>query len=299
MVQTTLTILLDGLVYASYLFIVSVGLTIVFGVMKILNVAHGGFYAWGAYSAAYAIGLAAELGFPDWFGFILIGLSSALVGVVLGLLIERAILRKLYEHEEVIIILATFGLFLVLEDLILIVFGVNPYFAYQPMVFLGSVELGGIFRDVYSLTLLGLAALVALACWYALNRTKWGKILTTVIHDREISLAIGINVNAVFVWTFVASATLGALGGAYISPTVSVAPGIGIDVIVLSFAVVVIGGMGSIPGALIGALMVGVLRAIAVHKFPEFELFVIFAVMAAVLMVRPEGLFAPAKTRRI
>ncbi len=297
--QTAITVFLDGLTYASYLFIVSVGLTIVFGVMKILNVAHGGFYAWGAYSAAYAIGLAAELGFPDWFAFILIGLSSMFVGIVLGVLVERLILRKLYEHEEVIVILATFGLFLVLEDFILLVFGVNPYFAYQPMVFLGSVEMGGIFRDVYSLTLLGLAAFVAFACWYVLNCTKWGKILSTVIYDREISLAIGIDVKAVFVWTFVVGTMLGALGGAYIAPTISVAPGIGIDIIVLSFAVVVIGGMGSIPGALIGALMVGSLRAIAVHKFPEFELFVIFAVMAAVLMVRPEGLFAPAKIRRI
>lgn len=297
--QTFLTILLDGLSYASYLFVVSVGLTIVFGVMKILNVAHGGFYAWGAYTASYTIGLAADLGFPDWSGFVLIFLSALFVGFVFGFTIERLILRRLYEHEEVIIILATFGLFLVLEDLIILVFGVNPFFAYQPMVVLGSVELGGTFRDVYSLTLLGLACFVAFGCWYALTQTKWGKMLATVIYDREISLAIGINVNSVYVWTFVAGTTLGALGGAYIAPTVSVAPGLGIDVIVLSFAVVVIGGMGSIPGALIGALMVGILRAIAVHKFPEIELFVIFGVMAAVLMVRPEGLFAPEKARRI
>ncbi|MCY4302908.1 MAG: branched-chain amino acid ABC transporter permease [Aestuariivita sp.] len=297
--QATLTLLLDGLVYASYLFIVSVGLTIVFGVMKILNVAHGGFYAWGAYAAAYSIGVAAQLGLPDWFGLILIGVSSMCVGLIFGYLIERLILRRLYQHEEVIILLATFGLFLVLEDLILLVFGVNPYFAYQPMVYLGSVELGGIFRDVYSLSLLGLACLVAFVCWYILNRTKWGKILGTVIYDREISLAIGINVTTVYVWTFIIGATLGALGGAYISPTISVAPGISIDVIVLSFAVVVIGGMGSIPGALIGAVMVGMLRALAVHQFPELELFVVFAVMAIVLMIRPEGLFAPAKVRRI
>ena len=297
--QATLTLLLDGLVYASYLFIVSVGLTIVFGVMKILNVAHGGFYAWGAYAAAYSIGVAAQLGLPDWFGFILIGVSSMCGGLIFGSLIERLILRRLYQHEEVIILLATFGLFLVLEDLILLVFGVNPYFAYQPMVYLGSVELGGIFRDVYSLSLLGLACLVAFVCWYILNRTKWGKILGTIIYDREISLAIGINVTTVYVWTFIIGATLGALGGAYISPTISVAPGISIDVIVLSFAVVVIGGMGSIPGALIGAVMVGMLRALAVHQFPELELFVVFAVMAIVLMIRPEGLFAPAKVRRI
>ena len=191
------------------------------------------------------------------------------------------------------------GIAFFLDAVILLVFGVNPYFAYQPMALLGSVKMGGIIRDVYSLTLFGLAILVAFGCWYGLNRTKWGKLLSVVIFDREISLAMGINVQMVYLVTFILGATLGALGGAYIAPTISVAPGFGIDVIVLSFAVVVIGGMGSIPGALIGSLMVGILRAIAVHKFPEFELFVIFGVMAAVLMIRPEGLFAPEKARRI
>lgn len=297
--QLITTMLLDGLSYASYLFIVSVGLTIIFGVMKILNVAHGAFYAWGAYGAAYSIGLASHNDWPDWSGFVLIFVSAILVGIVLGAIIERLILRKMYHEEEVLIVLATFGIFLILEGVILLVFGVNPYFAYQPMALLGSIKMGGIIRDVYSLTLFGLAILVAFGCWYGLNRTKWGKLLSVVIFDREISLAMGINVQMVYLVTFVLGATLGALGGAYIAPTISVAPGFGIDVIVLSFAVVVIGGMGSIPGALIGSLMVGILRAIAVHKFPEFELFVIFGVMAVVLMIRPEGLFAPEKARRI
>ena len=297
--QLITTMLLDGLSYASYLFIVSVGLTIIFGVMKILNVAHGAFYAWGAYGAAYTIGLASDNDLPDWFGFVLIFGSAILVGLILGAIIERVILRKMYHEEEVLIVLATFGIFLILEDVILLVFGVNPYFAYQPMALLGSIKMGGIIRDVYSLTLFGLAILVAFGCWYGLNKTKWGKLLSVVIFDREISLAMGINVQMVYLVTFILGATLGALGGAYIAPTISVAPGFGIDVIVLSFAVVVIGGMGSIPGALIGSLMVGILRAIAVHKFPEFELFVIFAVMAVVLMIRPEGLFAPEKARRI
>ncbi len=298
--QTIAAVLIDGLSYSSYLFIVSVGLTIIFGVMKILNVAHGSFYAWGAYAAAYCIGLFHGMGFPHWFGFVLIVVSAIAVGAIIGLAIERIVLRKMYEqHEEVHILLATFGVFLILEDVILLVFGVNPYFAYQPMALLGSVKIAGVTRDVYSLTLVGLAIVIALACWLCLARSKWGQILKVVIFDREIGLAMGINVNAVYVYTFVAGAMLGALGGAAIAPTISVSPGIGIDIIVLSFAVVVIGGMGSIAGAIIGALMVGLLRAAAVHFVPEIELFVIFAVMAAVLMVRPEGLFAPARARRI
>lgn len=297
--QLLISILLDGLVYASYLFIVAAGLTIIFGVMKILNVAHGGFYAWGAYTSAYFIGAASDMGFPDWFGFIIIAASALVVGIILGLIIERIVLRRLYDHEEIVIVLATFGVFLILEDLILLIFGVNPYFAYQPMVTLGSVEMGGILRDVYSLTMLGVAAVVAGASWWMLTRTRSGKLVAAVIHDREMSLIVGINVRRVFMVTFCAGAVLGALGGAYIAPTVSVVPGFAVDVIVLSFAVVVIGGMGSIPGALMGALLVGLLRALAVHKMPQLELFMIFFVMSAVLMVRPEGLFAPEKMRKI
>jgi len=297
--QLATTILLDGLSFASYLFIVSVGLTIVFGVMKILNVAHGSFYAWGAYASAYMITMAGDMDYPDWAGFLLIPVAAVAVGLVLGVIIERLVLRRMYEQDEVLIVLATFGLFLIFEDIILIVFGVNPYFAYQPMAALGNVRLGGISRDVYSITLFGLAIVVAFACWWGLTKTKWGKLISVVIYDREISQAMGLNVGAIYLVIFVIGATLGALGGAYIAPTISVAPGFGIDVIVLSFAVVVIGGMGSIPGAIIGAFMVGIFRAMAVHLMPELELFVVFAVMAIVLIIRPEGLFAPAKARKI
>jgi branched-chain amino acid transport system permease protein len=268
-------------------------------VMKILNVAHGAFYAWGAYTAAFLIGLAATAGWPDWAGFGIIFFAALLVGLVLGLILERGILQFMYHRDEVLIVLATFGSFLVLEDVILLVFGVNPYFAFQPMALLGSVQLGGISRDTYGLTLIGLAVVVASGCWLALKRTRWGKLLSAVIFDRELSVTMGLNVTRVYIVTFTLGAMFGALGGAYIAPTVSVAPGFGIDVIVLSFAVVVIGGMGSVPGAMVGALAVGLVRALAVHKFPQFELFVIYAVMATVLVFRPEGLFAPAKVRKI
>jgi len=294
-----ITIVLDGLQYSSYLFIVSAGLTITFGVMKILNICHSSFFAWGAYTAAFFIGQFSDMGWPDPFGFVIIILSAIIVGLILGLIVERGLLRYTYERDEVLIVLATFGAFLVLEDIILLVFGVNPYFAYQPMAYLDSVEIGGITRDVYGLSLITMATAVAIACWYGLNRTKWGDLLKAVINDREMSIAMGINVTMVYIVTFVGGAMLGALGGAYIAPTVSVTPGFGIDVIVLSFAVVVIGGMGSIPGALIGSIIIGLLRAITVHEFPQIELFVVFAVMAIVLVFRPEGLFAPPKQRKI
>jgi len=297
--ETFLTILLDGLQFSSYLFIVSAGLTIIFGVMKILNVCHGSFYAWGAYTSAFFIGKFSEMGMPDGWGFLVILASAIVVGLVLGFLIEQVILKHMYHRDEVLIVLATFGLFLVLEDVILIAFGTDPYFAYQPMALLDSVEMGGIVRDVYGLTLIGVAAMVAIGCWFLLNKTKWGTILKAVIFDREMGIAMGINVPLVYTLTFIGGAILGGLGGAYIAPTISVAPGLGTEVIVLSFAVVVVKGMGSIMGAAIGSLIIGLLRALAVHELPQVELFVVFAVMAVVLVFRPEGLFAPAKPRKI
>lgn len=297
--ETALTILLDGLQFSSYLFIVSAGLTIIFGVMKILNVCHGSFYAWGAYTAAFFIGKFSDMGMPDALGFLIILAAAIVVGVVLGFVIEQGILKYMYHRDEVLIVLATFGLFLVLEDIILLAFGTDPYFAYQPMALLDAVEMGGIVRDVYGLTLIGVAALVAVGCWYLLNQTKWGTLLKAVIFDREMGIAMGINVPLVYTMTFIGGAILGGLGGAYIAPTISVAPGLGTEVIVLSFAVVVVGGMGSIAGAAIGSVIIGILRAFAVHEFPQVELFVVFAVMAVVLVFRPEGLFAPAKPRKI
>ncbi len=297
--QFLITVLLDGLIYASYLFIVSLGLTITFGVMKILNVAHGGFFAWGAYLASISIIYLGDNEYSSFLYYFAIFLSAIIVGLFFGYIIERFILRKMYNEDIHLIVLATFGLFWILEDLILHVFGVDPLMPYYPAMELGGIELGGIFQGVYSLTLAGLAIIVAFICWYFLKKTKYGKVLQSVIFDREVSVSMGINVTKVYLITFIIGGMLGALGGAYIAPTISVSPGFAIDVVVMSFAVVVIGGMGSVPGALIGSLIVGLVRAFAVHQAPILELFIIYAIMAIVLIIKPEGLFAPPKPRKI
>ena len=297
--QFLITVLLDGLIYASYLFIVSLGLTITFGVMKILNVAHGGFFAWGAYLASISIIYLGDNEYNSFLYYFAIFLSAITVGLFFGYIIERFILRKMYNEDIHLIVLATFGLFWILEDLILHVFGVDPLMPYYPAMELGGIEVGGIFQGVYSLTLAGLAIIVAFICWYFLKKTKYGKVLQSVIFDREVSVSMGINVTKVYLITFIIGGMLGALGGAYIAPTISVSPGFAIDVVVMSFAVVVIGGMGSVPGALIGSLIVGLVRAFAVHQAPILELFIIYAIMAIVLIIKPEGLFAPPKPRKI
>ncbi len=292
-------ILVDGLVYASYLFMVAVGLTVIFGVQKVLNVTHGAFYAFGAYLAAYMMIIYYKTDGPAFVGFAIILASALVLGVIFAIVIERGLLRFLYHRDQHIIVLATFAAFLVLEDVILLIWGTEPYFAPEPMMLLGQSEIAEIIFDNYNLSMIGLSVVVAVLLWYGLNKTQYGKMLLAVIYDREISQALGINVTAVFMATFAIGAFLGALGGAYQAPTISVLPGIGVEVIVLAFAVVVIGGMGSIIGALIGAVIVGITRAWAVHMLPEVELFVIYAIMALVLVVRPQGLFAPVEARKI
>jgi branched-chain amino acid transport system permease protein len=298
-VQLTAVILVDGLVYASYLFMVAVGLTVIFGVQRVLNTTHGSFFAFGAYLAAMLIGAWYKADWPAYGGFLMIVLSSAIVGIVLGLIIERCLLKFLYDRDEHIVVLATFAAFLALEDVILLIWGTDPYYAIQPVKELGATQIAGLKFDNYNLSMIGISGVLALSLWYALRRTTWGKMLLAVIYDREVSRAMGINVTAVFLTTFIIGSMLAALGGAYLAPTISVLPGIGVEVIVIAFAVVVIGGMGSIPGALIGAVIVGISRAAAVHLMPSIELFVIYIIMAAVLIFRPEGLFVPVKARKI
>jgi branched-chain amino acid transport system permease protein len=236
---------------------------------------------------------------PPVGAYALLILSALVSGVVVGLVLERGLLRFVYGRDEILVVLVTYAVFLILENLVLQIWGVDAYLAYQPDSGLGVTSLGGLAFSNYELMLIPVAGAIGAVLWWGLNRTRAGKILRAVIHDREMSLAFGIDVKRLFTVTFVIGAVLGTLGGAITAPMISVTPGIGVEVIVLAFAVVVISGLGSVPGTLVGALIVGLCRAAAVHLLPQVELFVIYAVMAAVLIVRPQGLFGSAQPRRI
>jgi branched-chain amino acid transport system permease protein len=298
-VLTAFAILTDGLVYAAYLFVVAIGLSLIFGVMKILNVTHGSFYAFGAYGAAIAVGAYFNADYPAAGGFLLMGVVAIVVGLVLGLLIERGLLRIVYGRDEVVVVLVTYSAFLILEDVIRLLWGTESYALYQPLAIGGNVMVGGLVLSGYDIGLVVFAIVLALVASYALRHTRYGRLLTVVIFDRELAAAFGINVQVMYTVTFVLGAMLGALGGAVMAPKIAVTLGIGVEVIVLAFAVVIIGGLGSIEGALIGALIVGICRAAAVHLVPQLELFVIYAVMALVLVFRPYGLFTRAQPRKI
>jgi len=298
-VTDLVSVLIDGVIYSSYLFIIAVGLTLIYGVMKILNMAHGSLYALGAYVAATLVGVWFNAGLNPYGSLALLGLAALLVGVVAGPIIERGLLRFMYGSDEVVLILVTYSVFLILEDVIKLVWGVESYSAYQPYGLLGNFNVGDLPYTVYDALLVVIAVLVGVALTFVLTRTRQGKLLLAVIHDREVSAAMGINVERVYLVTFTIGTMLAALGGALIAPKVSVVPAMGVEVIVLAFAVVVIGGLGSLPGAALGAFIVGLVRSAAVHYLPEVELFSIYLVMALVLIVRPKGLFSAVEARKI
>ncbi len=294
-----LIVVVDGIIYSAWLFVAALGLTLIFGVMKIVNLTHGSFYALGAYAAASFTGTWLARGYPPMLSYVVLLASAVIITLVFAPLIERGILRFMYAKDEVVIMLITYALFLILEDTIKLIWGVDPYFIAEPYVLLGSFEVGEITYPTYNLILVGIAIVAGVGVTLLLRGTRIGKLLRTVIHDPELSRAMGINVDRFYLVTFTFGSMLAAVGGAFTAPTISVVPGLGVDIIVLSFAVVVIGGLGSLPGAALGAVIVGLVRSAAVHYAPVVELFVIFFVMAMVLAFRPRGLFSLAEPRKI
>jgi branched-chain amino acid transport system permease protein len=294
-----LSVAVDGAIYSSWLFTAALGLTLIYGVMKIVNVTHGSFYALGAYAGASLTGAWLAAGYPPMLSYAVLLVAAVLVSLIVAPLIERGILRFMYAKDEVVILLITYALFLILEDVIKLIWGVNPYFIAEPYALLGSFQVAGMAYPTYNLVLVAAALVFGGGLAWLLHSTRAGKLLIAVIHDPEVSRAMGVNVGRYYLATFALGSLLAALAGAFTAPTVSVVPGLGVDVIVLSFAVVVIGGLGSLPGAALGAVIVGIVRSLSVHYMPQLELFVIYFVMAAVLAVRPRGLFSLAEPRKI
>lgn len=294
-----ITILVDGLTYASWLFIVALGLTLVFGVLKILNIAHGSFYALGAYAAATFVGLVASWKLAPGWSIVAMLLAAVVVAAVIAPLTERGLLRFFYGRDEVLLVLVTYATFLIFEDLTKLVWGANPYYVSEPYGLFGNVDIGTQTYVAYDFVLFAIALVVGGLVWWGLNRTRQGKIVLAVIHSEEVASSMGVHVSRVYMVAFAVGIFLAALGGAFTAPMISVQPGVSVGVIIVSFAVVIIGGLGSIPGAAVGALIVGMARSLAVHVWPVAELFSIYIVMALVLVFRPEGLFQRVQARKI
>lgn len=293
------TILMDGTIFAAVLFLISVGLTLVFGVLRILNISHGSIYAFGAYLATFLALRLLGIGGSPYLTYLMLLAGPLIVGLIAGPLIERLFLRRVYGRAEAIQLLLTFSIFLILDDLTKLIWGTKPMFVSEPYTLLGEFSLAGIPYSWYQVLLIGVSILFGGGLVWAVRGTRFGKIVVSVINDREISQAIGINVNRIYTVAFTLGALSAALGGALIAPTIAVVPGFAVDATVLAFAVIAIGGMGSLEGAALGALIVGLLRALAVHLLPEADLVVIYLTMILVLVVRPQGLFGQIELRRI
>jgi branched-chain amino acid transport system permease protein len=209
------------------------------------------------------------------------------------------LLRFYYGRDEVLLVLVTYAMFLMLEDVTKLIWGANPYYVSEPYGLFGNIDIGSQSYVGYDLFLMALAVVGGGVVWWGLNRTRFGKIVTAVIHSPEVASSMGIQVSRVYMVAFGIGIFLAALGGAFTAPMISVQPGVSVGVIIISFAVVIIGGLGSIEGAAIGALIVGLARAFAVHLVPVAELFSVYVVMALVLMLRPQGLFQRIQARKI
>lgn len=299
MFEAVAPLVVNGLANAALIFFVAVGLTLVFSVLRVLNVAHGSFYAIGAYVAAISGLWVVGAHWAPYLTFPALLLSAVLVAAIVGPLIERGLVRWTYRKPVSVQILVTFGLFLILEDFQRLVFGVQAYYAPTPMNLLGNSTIAGVVYPNYQLMLVGLAIVVVIGLRQLMRRTRFGKLIVAVVADRETARSQGINADRVYVVAFTLGTFLAALGGALASPTAGIAPGIGSDAVVLAFAVATIGGLGQIEGAAIAAVIVGIAGVVAVFYAPELQAVVPYLVMLAVLLIRPYGLFGSHKARRI
>jgi branched-chain amino acid transport system permease protein len=275
---------LVGLTEAMYLWLVAAGLSLIFGVLRVLNFAHGSLYMLGAY-LTYAVFRA--LGGNFWIALVVGPLLVAAVGWV----IEVVFLRRVYRADVAFQLLLTFAFVLILDDVVKLVFGPVYQSPPTPRALSGAVLVLGSPLPTYHLFILFAGALVAVGLWLFLEKTRWGLLVRAIAADREMARALGVRSSRLFTWVFMLGAWLAGLGGALSIPVRSISPGMGELIIIEAFVVVVLGGLGSLRGAFLGALAIGLLHAYGIVFLPVFELALAYLLMAAVLIVRPWGLF--------
>src|SRR3984957_9452753 len=282
--------ILTGLASAASLFLVASGLSIIFGVTRIVNFAHGAFYMLGAY-VAYTLTehFVGALGF--WVGIIVAALVVAAVGVV----IASTLLRRIYHVPELFQLLATFGLTLMVEDLVVLIWGAGDLLGRRAPGFKGAIDLFGQNVPSYGLFLIALGPIVLGVLWLLFHRTRWGILVRAATQDRDMVAALGVNQKWLFTGVFAVGVFLAALGGALQIPRDAVHHAMDLRIIVDVFVVVVIGGLGSIEGAFVAAILVSLLNAFGILIFPKISIILVFLVMAVVLIVRPWGLLGKAE----
>ena len=284
---------LNSLFYASVLFLIAAGLSLIFGVMRIVNLAHGSLFAVGAYVTAWLVGRAIAMGVPALWLLLLMPVAALAVALI-GIVIEPLLLRPFYRRAEEYQLLVTFGLLLILEDLMRLVWGGLPLTADTVMDAIPSIHVGAQIYPGYNLLVIGIGIAAAILLWVVIYGTKFGVLLRATSQDRRMAAALGLNVGRVYVAAFAVGCFMAGLGGAIVVPSHAAVLGMGIEALILAFVVVVVGGLGSLKGALVGALIVSFVRTAGIQFFPEIELAVLYLIGAFVLIIRPTGLFGTA-----
>jgi branched-subunit amino acid ABC-type transport system permease component len=289
MLESIVHVVLAGLSSGMFIWLVASGLTLIFGVLGVLNFAHGSFYMLGAYVCYTVLRF---LGPDFWLGLLL----GPLCVCAAGYLVERVFLRRVYGLALPYQLLLTFAFVLIFDNLVKIVWGAGSLTPPGLSMLGGTVSILGRNFPVYSLFIIFVGPVVALGLWLLLEKTWYGRIIRASSSDREMASAIGVKVPALFTAVFVFGTWLGALGGGLAVPYVGlITPGMGETIIIEAFIVAVIGGLGSLKGAFLGALIIGVLTAFGTRFFPAFDMFLIFILMAVILLWRPQGLFGTAR----
>ena len=275
---------INGLSIGVAVVLMALGLTIIFGLLDVINMAHGEFYAIGAYAAVVLIGM----GLPFWWALLLTPLLMAVVGYAT----ERVLIQRVFHSKDrhTLTLLLTFGIAIILEDLLKIVFGANPLRIEQPIS--GATEMFGLFFPNYRLFLMAVGALVIGAVWVVVFRTRLGAMVRAAAFDRHMAASLGVPVSVVYAGTFAFGVALAGLSGVLLAPIYSVFPTMGRDFVLIAFSVVIIGGMGSIKGAVIAGLLLTQVQSISsLFVSPVWSDPLLFSIMVAVLMWRPHGLF--------
>ena len=276
---------INGLSYGMLLFLLAAGLSLMFGLMNIVNLAHGSYYMLGAY-VGISVGRSSG-------SFLLAIVSAAASVLVLGMLMQRYVLRRLHENHLGQVLL-TFGFVFMIADVSLLFWGGYPLNLPTPPLFQGATSMGTITFPTYRLLVIGVGLLVALFLWWFQEGTRTGSAVRAAVDDDEMSQSIGLNVPLTSTVVFGIGAALAAIGGVIGAPFIGAYPGVDFEVLMLAFVVVIIGGLGSLRGAFVGAILVGLLDNFGKALFPDFSVFTVFAPMAIILAIRPSGLFGRA-----
>ena len=276
------------------LFIIAAGLTLVFGVLRIVNFAHGSFYMVGAYVAYSIIQRIGETNLGFFAGVV----GAALVIGVIAFVVERLLLARLYDKEHLLQLLFTFALVLISQDLVRIIWGAGQFSISTPPSLSGTANLGIAPYPLYLLVLACVGPLIALGLWYAIEKTRWGRIVRASRLDREMLGALGTDVKRVYSTVFVAGAMLAAVGGALAAPRSVVDLGMDSLIILDCFVIVVIGGLGSLVGSFVGALILGFLTVFGSLFLNEWVIVVVYVAMVVILLIRPWGLFGKSDEER-